>query len=241
MPLAHLPAEWVGRRIIQLSDIHVGSVVDMNYLRGAIDGVVRLEPALTVITGDFMTCDAAERIGDVERLMARLNPGPLGAYAVLGNHDYGENWRRSDVADRLASRLTEAGVSVLRNQQANVNGLQLVGLDDLWSRQFDASAIVPRVDWNLPTITLCHNPDGVDHPDMQPVRGWILSGHTHGGQCKPPFLPPPRLPVINKRYTSGEFSIRDDCRLYINRGLGYLRRVRFNVRPEVTVFTLSKA
>ncbi|MEO1082736.1 MAG: hypothetical protein AAFY88_00695, partial [Acidobacteriota bacterium] len=68
--------------------------------------------------------------------------------------------------------------------------------------------------------------------------GWILSGHTHGGQCKPPFLPPPILPVENRRYTAGAFELEGGRRLYINRGLGYLKRVRFNVRPELTLFTL---
>ena len=48
------------------------------------------------------------------------------------------------------------------------------------------------------------------------------------------------LPVRNKRYTDGEIDLYDGRRLYINRGLGYLRRVRFNVRPEITVFTLRR-
>jgi predicted MPP superfamily phosphohydrolase len=70
-------------------------------------------------------------------------------------------------------------------------------------------------------------------------RGWILSGHTHGGQCKPPFFAPPVIPVRNRRYTAGAFDLYDGRWLYINRGLGYLHRVRFNARPEITVFTLA--
>ncbi len=72
-------------------------------------------------------------------------------------------------------------------------------------------------------------------------QGWILAGHTHGGQCKPPFLPPPLLPVWNPRYTAGEFPLAGNRRLYINRGIGYVLRVRFNVRPEITVFHLAPA
>jgi predicted MPP superfamily phosphohydrolase len=67
-----------------------------------------------------------------------------------------------------------------------------------------------------------------------------LSGHTHGGQIKPPFLDPPIIPVRNKRYTAGKFDLGDGRFMYINRGLGYLRRVRFNARPEITVFTLKR-
>jgi predicted MPP superfamily phosphohydrolase len=76
---------------------------------------------------------------------------------------------------------------------------------------------------------------------MQDFRGWVLAGHTHGGQCKPPFLPPPLLPVKNRRYVAGEYDIGPGRWMYINRGLGYLRRVRFNARPEITLFTLMQA
>ena len=49
------------------------------------------------------------------------------------------------------------------------------------------------------------------------------------------------LPVENRRYTSGEFDLFDGRQLYINRGLDYLRRVRFNARPEITLFTVTRA
>ena len=71
--------------------------------------------------------------------------------------------------------------------------------------------------------------------------GWVLAGHTHGGQCKPPFLRPPALPVRNKRYSAGAIDAGNGRTLYINRGLGHLIRVRFNVRPEITLFTLRRA
>jgi predicted MPP superfamily phosphohydrolase len=48
------------------------------------------------------------------------------------------------------------------------------------------------------------------------------------------------LPVRNKRYTAGEFVVGDGRRMYINRGLGHLLQVRFNVRPEMTLFTLTR-
>ena len=79
-------------------------------------------------------------------------------------------------------------------------------------------------------MVLCHNPDALDLPIWEGVRGWVLAGHTHGGQCKPPFLPPPLLPVKNRRYTCGEFALSGGRRLYINRGLGHLIRVRI-MRP----------
>ena len=58
---------------------------------------------------------------------------------------------------------------------------------------------------------------------------------------KPPFLPPPLVPVANRRYTQGAFDVGSGRHLYVNPGLGYHRRVRLNVRPEITVFTLLAA
>jgi hypothetical protein len=87
-----------------------------------------------------------------------------------------------------------------------------------------------------PTIVLSHNPDTADEPVWGNYQGWILAGHTHGGQCKPPFLPPPELPVKNRRYTAGAFELSGGRRMYISRGVGHLLRVRFNARPEIPVF-----
>ena len=88
-------------------------------------------------------------------------------------------------------------------------------------------------------MALSHNPDTADRPVWGGMRGWILAGHTHGGQCRPPFLPPPILPVRNKRYSSGAFDVGPGRTMYVNRGLGYMLRVRFNARPELTLFTLT--
>jgi predicted MPP superfamily phosphohydrolase len=101
--------------------------------------------------------------------------------------------------------------------------------------------VLPTLARDRAAIVLSHNPDTVDLPVWGDYAGWILSGHTHGGQCRPPFLPPPILPVRNARYTAGVFDLSGNRRLYINRGIGHLLRVRFNVRPEVTVHELVPA
>ena len=238
LAIAHLPAAWVGKRLIQISDLHVGPIVDAEYMAAAINLVSALRPDMTVLTGDFMTCHGGEQVDAVARVLQRLAPAPLGCFAILGNHDYALRWSRADVADNLVRRLADLGIPTLRNECRIVAGLQLVGLDDLWGPNFRPAAVLPRVNWKGATLTLCHNPDAVDLPAFSACRGWVLSGHTHGGQCKPPFLPSPVVPVKNKRYTSGEFELGGGRRLYINPGLGYSRRVRFNMRPEITVFRL---
>ncbi len=133
------------------------------------------------------------------------------------------------------------GITVLRNQIHDVEGLQIVGLDDWWAMQFDPQCALSRLDARRAAIGLSHNPDTVDLPVWSNFEGWILSGHTHGGQCKPPFLPPPIVPVKNRRYTAGEFQLTGNRRLYVNRGVGHLLPMRLNVRPEVTIFELRSA
>jgi predicted MPP superfamily phosphohydrolase len=241
LPITRLPSVLDGRAIVQISDLHVGPVVDSDYLIAAMEFVSGLGQDLTVITGDFMSCRSTERVDEVARVVSHLRPGPMGCLGVLGNHDYGRGWLDAEAADRLCRRLDGLGVSVLRNESRSVGGLQVVGLEDLWGPFFQPERMLSTTDWDRPTLVLCHNPDAVDLPIWSGYRGWVLSGHTHGGQCKPPFLPPPILPVKNLRYTAGAFDLSDGRRLYINPGLGYLKRVRFNVRPEVTVFRLRAA
>lgn len=241
MPIPGLPRSLHGKTMVQVSDIHVGKVVDQHYLMSMIERVNAVKPDLLLLTGDFMTCEYDEQLSAVSELLQFLKPTPLGTFASLGNHDYGAGWKQADVADQLVDRLSELRIRTLRNELTQLDGLQLIGLDDLWANRMQPEAVLAKLDRQQPCLTLCHNPDGVDWPIMQQIPGWVLAGHTHGGQCKPPFLAPPILPVKNLRYTSGAFQLDSQRQLYINRGLGYNMRVRFNARPEVTIFRLERA
>lgn len=239
LPIRNLPPALDGRSLVQLSDIHVGDRVSSDYLAGVFASVTRLNPDIVAYTGDFISYAGPRTLDQLRRLADRLPRGRLGTVAVLGNHDYGEGWKQGAVADAVSQMLTEVDCVVLRNEAVEVHGLKIGGLDDLWSG---------RARWGSwlnglkgPALMLCHNPDACDLPGWAGYEGWILAGHTHGGQCRPPFLPPPMLPVRNKRYTAGAFELGQGRTLYINRGVGHLLRVRFNVRPEVTVFQLARA
>jgi len=238
LPIVGLPTELSGRKLVQISDLHIGKLVDDDYIIAAIAHACSLGDLLA-ITGDFMSCESGEQTDHVARVLEKgLKHPPLGTVAVLGNHDFGRNWKNPAVAAALQVRLEAAGITLLRNDKTEVKGLQIAGVDDLWGGMFHPERAVATIDRDRPSLVLCHNPDGADIKAWHGYRGWILCGHTHGGQCKPPFLPPPLLPVDNARYTAGEFDLGDGRNLYINRGLGYIRRVRFNARPEITVFRL---
>jgi uncharacterized protein len=240
LPIQGLPTRLEGRTLIQLSDIHVGAKVSDGYVLDTFRRIKALAPDILVYTGDMIDYD--NRIfSRAERVYAELPTGQLATVGILGNHDYGPQWSHPKVAARLADILKSAGVQILRNEVTEVAGLQIAGLDDLWAKQFDVVRGLAPLDCFKPAIALSHNPDTVDKHGWGGFHGWILSGHTHGGQCKPPFIDPPLLPVRNLRYTAGEFALSGERRLYINRGLGHLIQARFNVRPEVTLFTLVNA
>jgi predicted MPP superfamily phosphohydrolase len=240
LPVEGLPEELAGLRLVQISDLHVGPKVDDDYLVASLQRVRRLQPDLLVVTGDALSFRPGRGGVQFEQLrdvLGHLPRGRLGTFAILGNHDYGVNWSDARVADRVARELERAGARVLRNECALVTGFDIVGIDDLWARRADPVGSLRRRTGSA-ALVLCHNPDALDELDWDGYRGWILAGHTHGGQCRLPFLLPPVLPVQNRRYAAGEVRLPDGRLVYVNRGLGHLERVRFNVRPEVTVFTL---
>ena len=241
LPIANLPQSLSGKTLIQLSDIHIGPQVDDKYITSVFAKVRSFKPDIVVQTGDLVSYAGPQTINQATTLLRDFPRGKLGTFAVLGNHDYGHNWSEPLVANQISEVLTQAGCMVLRNQVADVSGLKIVGLDDLWAGRFEPLPVLTTIAPDQPALVLSHNPDTCDIPEWSSYRGWILSGHTHGGQCKPPFLPAPLLPVQNRRYTAGEFALSGGRQLYINRGIGHLLRVRFNVRPEVTIFTLSRA
>ncbi|XLS28799.1 metallophosphoesterase [Flavobacteriaceae bacterium M23B6Z8] len=241
MPIKNLPKSLEGKIVMQISDIHVGNRFDWNYLIDSFKKAQHIKPDYVVYTGDFVHYEDASQFKDLKTVMQHVVTGSRGTYGVLGNHDYGHDWAQPEVADTISEILEEKGIRILRNEGIEKDGLQILGVDDYWGTNFKPDALFEKNTTRKPTITLCHNPDVCDLDIWNGYDSWILSGHTHGGQVKPPFLPSPMLPVKNKRYSSGKIPLEDGRTLYINRALGCLWQVRFNMRPEITVFHLQQA
>lgn len=240
LPLTNLPGHLAGARLVHMSDLHIGRQVDDGYLLDTFDQVNSLHPEIVVYTGDYISYEG-DHLKHLQRMFSRLPRGVLGTAGVLGNHDHGHGWSRSEVAAQIVNLGCDSGIDILRNEIAHVSGLQIAGFGEYWAHQFRPECVLPDLDASLPSIALVHNPDAADQPGWGQYGSWILCGHTHGGQCKPPFLPAPLLPVKNRRYRAGEYGLHGGRRMYINRGVGHLLQVRFNVRPEVTVFELQAA
>ncbi len=248
VPLRRLPRALDGLRVVQISDIHRSEMVTGRFVREAVETALSLKPELIALTGDFITSDVA-----MFRKLAR-ELKPLGeaapAFAVPGNHDtvHIYQWDRArcpDGADRLADALGAANVTLLRNERRTPalrgvpNALELVGLDDFWSPAFDPERAFDgvRAGEGPARLVLSHNPDSFRSIAARPFE-LMLSGHTHGGQVRIPLLGAPVVPIEDRRFVAG--LVAADRRLvYVNRGLGYNRRIRFGVRPEITLLELA--
>lgn len=240
MPVQHLPENLIGKTVMQISDMHVGNRFDYQYIIDSFKKAQLLSPDFVLYTGDYVSYENETQVEQLKEVMKFAVKGNLGTAGILGNHDYGKDWAAQEVADKITTILQTAGVPVLSNEQKEMNGLNIIGLDDYWGMNFNPNKIMSKYDSKKANIVLCHNPDVCDLNVWNDYKGWILAGHTHGGQVKPPFLKPPMLPVKNKKYSAGKIDLNDGRTLYINRALGNLHQIRFNVRPEITIFTLIK-
>ncbi len=251
--LADLPAPLEGLTIAQLSDLHAG-LGSREAVRALVGRVNALQPDIVVLTGDYVR-DRRRDAGPIAEELGALRPR-LGVYAVLGNHDV---WQG---AEDITAQLEGAGLRVLRDEAVRVPlgeaGLWLIGLDDLgisgWGDRSlslgDLAGIwrpqVARLDGLLgrmppgePRILLMHNPDFNEFLATQRLD-LALSGHTHGGQIRLPWIGAPVMPsVMGQKYVGG-WAQGGAAPVYVNRGAGANVNVRLNARPEVTLLTLRR-
>lgn len=241
LTVKHLPEALEGKLLIQISDIHIGNYVDKDFIKRTFREIRALKPDIMVYTGDFVRLVQNKiPLEQLDEVMQDAPKGKLQTLAILGNHDYGKNFQDSAAADSIVSLLNGYSIKVLRNESVITQGLRIFGMDDFWGTNFDLVKTMKDYDQSQASLVLCHNPDAADLDGWNGYNGWILAGHTHAGQVRIPFWGSPIIPVKNKNYDQGIKKISGDRTLYINRGLGHSIPIRFNARPEVTIFTLRK-
>lgn len=247
--IPNLPAAFDGFRIAQLSDIHFEQYTEPFFLQMAIDHINRLRPDAVFLTGDFITHEFLSRTFSVHAMWkcARLLQSIecTQRYAVLGNHDA----IVSPVA--VTTALAASNIMPLRNsfcalERGNAR-IWLAGLDDVIEGHPDVNQAIPESIRNRPDepiVLMCHEPDYADnilaHPAGQSIS-LILSGHTHGGQVRFPFVGAMVKPDWGEKYVQGLFRV-GNIQLYVNRGLGTVGiPFRLNCPPEITLMTLRRA
>lgn len=243
--LDHLGKPFEGFRVVQISDIHWGPTnKSFSYLKKCIQLINELEPDLVVITGDFLQWDMQYLTPLVQHLsQIKAKQGIL---ASLGNHDYGvchAHLSPMDPIDHqvIINTLDKHNIQTLHNEMSVLERdgyqLQIIGLGDLWTEYFKPEKGFLRASKQVPTILLSHTPDSICHLKDYPFD-LMLSGHSHGGQISLPLIGPVSVPLKNRKLRRGLHRINNRW-LYVNRGLGYTFKARFNSLPEITCIELA--
>jgi uncharacterized protein len=234
-----LPAALDGLRVGLMSDIHFKPGQDEALLEEAVKTLNREKPDLIALPGDFIDKDPAV-IGPMLELLKKLAP-VHGVFASMGNHD---GW--SGDGGAMCRRFEKAGISFLinRNHAIRVRNepLAIAATDHIWLGKPDPAATLRGIAADTPVIALVHEPDYFDELTERRNIQLQLSGHTHGGQCRVPFIGyAPAKVAYGRKYIHGAFE-RGDSRLFVTRGIGTVGlRVRFACPPEVAMLTLRAA
>ena len=236
LALPRLAPEFHGYRIVQISDIHMDAWMTRARLAQVIETINRQQPDLVAITGDFVTYQPERFAGDLIAALGRLAPRDA-TLAVLGNHDH---WTDATVVRRVigGSGILELSNAVYTLRRAEAM-LHVAGVDDVWEQHAYLDLVLDQLPADGAAILLAHEPDFADESAATGRFDLQLSGHSHGGQVIIPFRGPPILPHYAKKYPVGRYQVGQMIQ-YTNRGLGMVAPpVRFNCRPEITVFTLE--
>ncbi|MGR3467318.1 MAG: metallophosphoesterase [Shimia sp.] len=249
---------WAGRaplKIAIISDLHAGwPYVSLR----RIEKIVALANAqgadLAVNLGDFGAAHPLHLPASKRDIVDRLAPhtAPLGAYYVLGNHDWWQDQEalKARGVPEAAHALTDAGLAYLDNEAVRLDHegapVWIVGLADQRPHSHDPAypgfddlgQAMDKVPLDEPAILLAHEPDIFPHVPANCVL--TLSGHTHGGQVRfgtwAPFINFSRKEI----YTYGHYVADGARNLVISGGIGGANvPARFGIPPEITVVTLT--
>lgn len=245
VPVAGLPAQMDGARIVQLSDLHAEDFGDFHQrLESA---VAQARPDLIALTGDMIDVRTDDIEPTVQLLGDIAHRAPT--VSILGNHE-ADSPHRDQLIDELAAR----GIPTLRDEVLAVpirgGSLAVIGIDDprvahaAGHRAPEADGVIRLLDvpQGMPQLLLAHRPERFDEYARSGVDV-VLSGHAHGGQVRLPGIGGVYAPHqgLWPEYTSGVHE-QDGTRMVISRGLGNsIAAVRVNDPRELVVITLRRA
>jgi len=236
LKVPHLPDALKGLKIVHLTDLHYKPDKDEGLLETIIKKVNAISPDLIVLTGDFVDHDTSG-IQPMLSYLAQLNT-KHGIFACMGNHD---GWTSS--RDYFKREFEKHGIQFLINQNTKLNisneHLHIAATDYIWDGKPDPVATLKGIPANAPLITLVHEPDYFDTMLEFNDQHLQLSGHTHGGQCRVPFIGyAPKKVKHGKKYIYGKYE-KGNSSVFVSRGIGTTAiRVRFSCLPEIALHTL---
>ena len=251
-----LPEAFHGLRIVQISDLHIGSFrEDFEDVQKGFDLINSLNADYLFFTGDMVNNFADEAEPWIDRL--KDLKAKYGKFSILGNHDYGD-YAMGDLPEqkaksqkRLVEIHAESGFKLLRNENAVLEKegqfIRLLGSEN-WGIGFhqygDLEKTMQGVSDDEFKILLSHDPTHwQEHVVRKKKIHLTFSGHTHGAQMG---LELPQLGIkispVSLRYKRwGGLYSENNQHLYINRGFGFLAFPgRVGMAPEVTLIELKR-
>ncbi len=256
LSFSDLPKEFDGYRIVQVSDLHLGSFFkNFKEVERGIKMINELEPDLILFTGDLVNNYASETEGweDIfRRLKAR--DGKLG---VLGNHDYGyygqyaEDSGREKNFEGVKQAFSKLGFDLLMNEnraiERNGSVLRVLGVENWGVKPFPQYGDINKAKSNSNDkdfkILMSHDPSHWDEEVKQHEDVMLtMSGHTHGMQFGVEIGNWKWSPV-KYRYPKWAGLYEENGRyLYVNRGFGYIGFPgRVGISPEISLLELKRA
>lgn len=222
--------------LVQISDLHIGGIVNIDFVKSVIEKVNSLNVDLVLITGDLVDTKVEfsnEAIDELKNLKSTY-----GTFYVTGNHEYFHG------VEEIFTKLESIGIKTLKNSSYFIDDLNIniVGITDLFGfRQKilepSISEAIDGVDLSRYTIFLSHQPKIIESSEFKSEFDLTLSGHTHGGQIEPFSL----LVRLQQPVLKGLEELSKDKYIYVNQGVGFWGpRVRIGTFSELTHFKISK-
>ena len=236
LTLPRLPAAFDGYKIVQLTDLHMGTGLTEQRLQEIVEIVNAEEPDMVALTGDYATLGEVEPVADALIRPLRQLKARDQVLGVMGNHDRHAN------TEQVEEVMAQSQVTMLNNTVLTLERdgelLNIAGVDDAWYNYDRLDLVLEQLPDEGGSILLMHEPDFADTSAPTGKFDLQLSGHSHGGQIVMPVTGPIALPRLGVKYYSGQYQVGDMI-LYTNRGVGTtLPPIRINCPAEVSIFTL---
>lgn len=230
--------------IAVFSDLHYGIYKNTVNINKIVEKVNGENPDIVLIPGDFAYYLDNEHISIVLSGIEKLKAP---SFAVIGNHDIGfarDGKDEKDISKNLIEFLESAGINVLNNNIEEIeirgNKIKIIGLDDFWSGKADYS-LIGQVKMEDNVIVLAHNPDAVYEFPMEyrANADLVISGHTHGGQMRIPFLYKFAIPS-EYDFDSGLYNI-EGVKVFVTSGIGMTGLpLRFLIPPRIDIIEIER-
>lgn len=231
-----IPESFEGFKIVQFSDMELGSTFDIENLPELVDKINNLKPSIVVFTGDILSKEKSYNKSERESILKELSKidALIGKYAIRGDDDtndtiYEDLIQNSDFID-------------LTNKQEEIyyKGLTpivLIGLDSLINGNPDIDILLKNENDELYKILLVHEPDTLDEIKNKNVN-LMLSGHSHNSEINIPYIKKLyKIPGATTYYDS-EYTTQS-TKLFISSGLGTSNlKMRLFSRPSISIFKL---